>query len=377
MPKSLIKALSIPYDFLSAVKHDFERNILSNHIGLKPKTINFLANDICNSRCTMCLIWKQKRDTEVTPDQLRQILGDPLFNQVSYVGVSGGEPTLRKDLPELYEVICATLPRLRAAGIITNAIQEKQVIDRIAESIEVCNRHKVKFSLMVSVDGVGEIHDLNRGRSGNFETALSVLNYFQKHFQMPISIGCTITKFNVWHVDQLLDFCIANNIYGRFRIAEFITRLYNENETETIRNFTEDECYHLALFFARLEQYEQHRLVKRTYRSIRRMLYEDQPRSIGCPYQSRAVLLDSRGQLLYCAPKSKVIGSTLEKSAMRLYQENLSERRRIRQEHCKDCIHDYHSTMTLQEFSEIYTSIGWRQLLSVRTGLLFSQLQRR
>lgn len=364
------KVLKIPYDFARAIHGDFERNILSNWIGLKPKTINFLANDICNSKCTMCMIWKQKRDNELSPNQLTQILHDPLFKQIRYVGVSGGEPTLRSDLPELFKSICQSLPSLKGVGIITNAIQSKHVIERVQASADICEKHGIKFNLMVSLDGVGDIHDKNRGRKGNFDSALEVIKHFREKTKIPVAIGCTITKQNVWHVDELLDFCIENDIYGRFRVAEFIDRLYNEAEKDTIRNFDEDERYHLALFFYRLEQWEKNATYKRTYRSIRRMLYEGKPRSIACPYQSRAVVLDSRGQIMYCAPKSKILGNALNSSALSLYRGNLGERQRIRKENCKDCIHDYHAEITLQEFSEIYSSIGWRQLLNVRSGLL-------
>lgn len=366
------KVLKVPYDLVRAIRNDLERNVISKWLGLKPTTINFLANDICNSKCKMCLIWKQKRDHELSPEQLSNILTDRLFQRVTYVGVSGGEPTLRVDLPQLYEVICKTLPKLRATGIITNAIQPKAVIERICASAAVCKAHGIKFNVMVSLDGVGEVHDENRGRKGNFESALQVIDACRQS-EIPVVIGCTITKQNVWHVDELLDFCIANNIYGRFRIAEFIDRLYNANEIDVIRNFDDDERYHLALFMYRLEAWETSPTYKRTYRSIRKMLYEHMPRTIACPYQSRAVVLDSRGGLAYCAPKSKILGNALEQSALGIYRSNLGERRRIRKEHCHDCIHDYHAEITLREFSEMYSPTAWRKLLNVRTGLLFGR----
>src|SRR5471030_1202794 len=84
----------------------------------KPVVLQFPVNDICNSRCVMCDIWKRKRDKEITPGELRQILRDPLFKAVRYVGMSGGEPTLRKDLPEIGRVLVESLPRLQGFGII-------------------------------------------------------------------------------------------------------------------------------------------------------------------------------------------------------------------------------------------------------------------
>ena len=57
-----------------------------------PVTLNFMANDICNSKCKMCNIWKRKKDKELTPEELENILNDDLFKNLSNVGISGGEP---------------------------------------------------------------------------------------------------------------------------------------------------------------------------------------------------------------------------------------------------------------------------------------------
>ena len=109
-------------DFLRAAKHDAERQVIGKTIPLKPHVVNFLVNDICNSKCKMCMIWKMKKDKEVTPAEIAHIFEDDLFSEVRYIGVSGGEPTLRADLPQIYEAICTSLPRLVGTGIITNAI---------------------------------------------------------------------------------------------------------------------------------------------------------------------------------------------------------------------------------------------------------------
>ena len=84
------------------------------------------------------------------------------------------------------------------------------------------------FSLMVSLDGYRTTHDKIRGRKGNFDSAVEVIKYFKENTNIPITIGCTITKDNLWEVDYLFDYLQENNIYGRFRIGEFIKRLYNK-----------------------------------------------------------------------------------------------------------------------------------------------------
>jgi MoaA/NifB/PqqE/SkfB family radical SAM enzyme len=356
------------------IAYDFERKYYAQRRPIKPRTINLLVNDICNSRCVMCLIWKQKRDEELTPDELSQILRDPLFSEIRSVGVSGGEPTLRKDLPQLYEAMCKTLPKLKGTGIITNAIREKDVIERITQSAEICKAHGVTYTVMVSLDGVGEFHDKNRGREGNFESAVNVIRHFRDQTNLPLFIGCTVTKTNVWNMDETLDFCQKEGVYVRFRIAEFIKRLYNEGETTVIRNFDDDERYYLELFFARLEMaYEQDPKVQRTYRNIRNMISGASNRQMGCPYQSRAVVLDCRGQLQYCAPKSKIIGNALNESAQEIYNGNLAERRRILRHDCPTCIHDYHAPITFSEFMDDASARFWRKSLGVNSGLKISR----
>ncbi|MEN7547902.1 polysaccharide pyruvyl transferase family protein [Rapidithrix thailandica] len=330
----------------------------------KPFVVNFQANDICNSKCTMCFIWQKKKDVEITPEEFGKILSDPLFSEVRHIGITGGEPTLRKDLPELYEVACKTLPKLKGMSSITNAIQKKQVIDRLEKSAEVCHRLGKSFSFMVSLDGVGKVHDRVRGRTKNFESALEVIRHFQTTTEIPVSIGCTVTKDNVWHVDEMLEFLKENGIYGRFRVAEFIRRLYNDNAVEIIRNFTEEEAYHLALFFKKLElTYETNPTYQRTYRSIQHMLMGGQ-RLIGCPYQSEAISLDCRGNVAYCAPKSKNIGNSLEGSAETFYASNLEERERIQQEDCSECIHDYHSPASWKEQRKLAQGFFYKTVFS-------------
>ncbi|KAB1155823.1 radical SAM protein [Flavobacterium luteum] len=333
--------------------------------------VNLNANDICNSKCVMCNIWEQKQGFEITPDQLKNILQDPLFKNVKHMGVTGGEPTLREDLPQLYESIIKTLPDIIGLSIITNCIKEKDVIDRIEKVSEICSKHDKAFSMMVSLDGYGKMHDQIRGREGNFESAINVIKHFTQK-GIPVSTGSTISKQNVWEMDDLLDFMKANNIYGRFRVAEFIKRLYNDNKAEAIRNFDEDERYNLILFFYKLIfTFETHEAYIRTYKSIINIL-DGGKRTTGCPYHSDGVVLNSRGEIAYCAPKSEIIGSTLKASALDLYKDNQSEKTRIKENECDSCIHDYHAPISYKELESKFEEDFWKKYIHVQNTNLKS-----
>lgn len=337
--------------------------------------VNFNANDICNSRCVMCNIWKQKKTYEVTPEDLKKILKDALYQEVKHIGITGGEPTLRKDLALLYQAIFETLPNIEGASIITNCIRSEDVIARVEEVLAVCAQYNKEFSMMVSLDGVGPVHENVRRIKGNFDSAIKVLTHF-KNKGINITTGTTISKVNVWEVDELLDFFKENDIHGRFRIAEFINRLYNNDNSDIIRNFDEDEKYHLILFFYKLIlNYEKNGTYQRTYKSIINILAGGD-RLISCPYRTNGVVLNSRGDLSYCAPKSEVLGNAIEESSYALYRENLSEKERIFKEDCSNCIHDYHAPLSYDEKVKEFDEVRWRLKLSFEPDCSLSYFNR-
>lgn len=334
--------------------------------------INLNANDVCNSKCVMCNIWEQKKGFEFSPEQLKTILHDDLFKDVKHIGVTGGEPTMREDLPEIYQAIIEAIPNINGLSTITNCYKENDVKNRIEKVIEVCKKNNKPFSMMISLDGYGEVHDKIRGRKGNFDSAINILKHFNEK-GINISTGSTVSKDNVWEIDELLDYMKKNSIYGRFRVAEFIKRLYNENKSSVIRNFNDDEVYHLILFFYKLIfTFEKNETYKRTYKSIINILAGGE-RLIGCPYQNNGVVLNSKGELAFCAPKSEIIGNTLERSAIEIYNSNSTEHNRILKENCKNCIHDYHAPITAREYKIETDEQYWRRRICVDSVLLTNQ----
>jgi sulfatase maturation enzyme AslB (radical SAM superfamily)/polysaccharide pyruvyl transferase WcaK-like protein len=348
-----------------------ELNPKQNTDPIKIEVINFNVTDICNSGCAMCNIWQQLPQPEITPMELEKVLADPLFDNLLYVGLTGGEPTLRDDLYLLYETIIKAKPGIVGLSAITNCINTDEVIMRIDEAWETCRKFNKDFSLMISLDGVDAVHDNVRGTIGNFKSAIYVYNYF-KNKGLSISTGTTISKLNVWDVDELLDYLKENNMYGRFRIAEFINRLYNEKNSYVIRNFDADETYHLILFFYKLiVTFEKDETYQRTYYSIINMLGGGK-RIIGCPYHSNGVVLSSKGEIAYCAPKSKVLGSAIEKSAFTLYNENLSHKQQILDHNCDNCIHDYHAPITVDETLSNLTKNFWKEYIKIGSLIDFN-----
>ena len=110
----------------------------------------------CNSRCSMCHIWKYPTvpHDEVSIETLAK-LPDGFDN----LNVSGGEPTLRKDLPEMIDLL---VPKARIVEISSNGLHW----ERLEPIIKKYPTIKVRFSL----EGFEKTSNKIRGEEDGFST---------------------------------------------------------------------------------------------------------------------------------------------------------------------------------------------------------------
>jgi radical SAM protein with 4Fe4S-binding SPASM domain len=125
---------------------------------------------------------------------------------------SGGEPTLRKDLPELGAHAIAN--GLRAVISSNGTLITTDLAKRIAE---------VGFSYVgISLDGVPETHDRFRGKKGAFDEAIRGIRYCLEA-GVKAGVRLTVNKANVMDLPQVLDiveregihrFCMYHLVYA-------------------------------------------------------------------------------------------------------------------------------------------------------------------
>lgn len=308
----------------------------------KPLVLQFPVNDICNLQCQMCNIWQRKKTDNIRPSDLRSGLQNRLFSDVIAVGINGGEPTLRKDLAELTTVLYDELPSLRYISLITNGYRCEEVTARIAEVGDIVRRRRGHLDVMVSLDGVGEVHDRVRGRSGSFARAVKVLDYCRHSTAVGSHrIGCTIIRENVFGLHDLLDFARERDVYVKYRVGIPHQRLYTSDLT-TPYALDDRETFHVAEFLEGLIQHYEPSFQQRFfYRSLVDQLVYGAPRKAGCDWQHRAATISSRGDLLYCAVESKSLGRVQDADSFALYFGNEPHLSEIRRSKCADCRHDY------------------------------------
>nr|WP_300494112.1 polysaccharide pyruvyl transferase family protein [Marinobacter sp.] len=305
--------------------------------------MQFPVIDICNSRCQMCRIWENKQSVDISVEDLRKGLSDSLFSEVESIGFNGGEPTLRKDLRDLVQVVVESLPKLRGVSLITNAFKYRQVNEQIEAMGKILKPRGISFDVMVSLDGFEEVHDRVRGRDGNFENAYHVIDFIKSSPLVDsVRIGCTVIRENVNHLPDLLDFCIRNDLYIKYRQGVPHQRLYTES-LKSPYALTFAEKYEFVEFLEGLIlSYEPAPLQRLFYRSLIDQIILDAPRRAGCAWQHKGATITARGELAYCAVKSKVISPNIaEGSPSEAYFGNQDHLDSILRNDCDKCHHDY------------------------------------
>jgi MoaA/NifB/PqqE/SkfB family radical SAM enzyme/polysaccharide pyruvyl transferase WcaK-like protein len=347
-----------------------------------PVVVQFPINDICDSKCQMCNIWQQKRDREMSVAQAHELFSNPLFRNVVALGLNGGEPTLRPDLAELGSMLLTTLPRLRTLSLITNGLHAERAMARIGELAEKVRKHDGHLDVMVSLDGVGEVHDFVRGVPGNFGNAVRVLDYVQSLPGVSVRVGCTVISENAYYLHELLDFCRQRDVYVKFRLGVPNRRLYNlparpyqqigKRTWIDTHPFAMDASHrwHFAQFLLGLNRdYERSLSQVQFYRSLAGQLVAGAPRRTGCDWQHRGVTVSSRGEILYCAVQSDVLGDGLTADAEALYFGNRDHLRRIIEEKCASCAHDYTGSAGGRDEFELMADRWLRRVGSSLPGL--------
>ena len=178
-----------------------------------PSYVIFFITSKCNSRCKFCFYWKNieenKKKEELTLDEIKKISKN--LSHIQYLTISGGEPFLRDDLPEIIKIF-ASNNNVQFVSIPTNALLSSRT-ERMFEKILKENPN-VFFRIALSLDGIGEDHDEVRGVEGSFKKLLetyALLNDLRKKYtNFNIDVTTVFSKFNQYKVKDIFNYVEKN-----------------------------------------------------------------------------------------------------------------------------------------------------------------------
>ena len=168
---------------------------------------------------------------ELTDDEYGKIFRS-LGKHVVWITISGGEPYLRVDLPE----ICAGLQANcgpSAINIATNGLLPEIIQESTARILQSCSDTIVTVNL--SLDGMEEEHDLMRGIAGNFVKALETyrrLKELKESFpNLRLGMHSVVSRFNIGQLPKLHNY-VTRMVPDSYitEIAENRAELFNMGE---------------------------------------------------------------------------------------------------------------------------------------------------
>jgi len=126
------------------------------------------------------------------------------FNIWNWISFTGGEPFLRKDLVDIVFAAYERCKSLHSVSIPTNGYLTEKIVHDVSEILS----FKIpSFYISISLDGLPEVHDVNRGVDRSFDHAMSTFNCLRKlrsggfkvHFEYLVS------KYNQGRLSELIN----------------------------------------------------------------------------------------------------------------------------------------------------------------------------
>ncbi|MGI8422347.1 MAG: GTP 3',8-cyclase MoaA [Gaiellaceae bacterium] len=154
------------------------------------KSVRVSVTDKCNFRCTYCmpaegLEWL-RRDEILSFEEITRIVGVLAAMGVDEVRLTGGEPLVRRDLPELVRMLAAT-PGVEDLSLTTNGV----LLDKLAGPLVEAGLTRMNISL----DSLNHVRFAEITRRDALDAVLRGLEEAERYPELrPLKINCVAVK---------------------------------------------------------------------------------------------------------------------------------------------------------------------------------------
>jgi Fe-coproporphyrin III synthase len=174
-------------------------------------TVIFFVTSRCNAFCETCFYHEElNKKGDLTFEQIEKI--SRTMPQITDLWLSGGEPTLRKDLTRIVDLFVENNGVNRVI-LPTNALIKTrvyEVVDNVLSAHE-----NLDLYLNIALDGYGKTHDKIRGVPGNWEKTLACIEHlyplkekFTDRFRL--NVNTVICSESYTEIEKLSEFLWEN-----------------------------------------------------------------------------------------------------------------------------------------------------------------------
>ena len=189
----------------------------------------FFVTTRCDCRCGMCFYWREINKTaELSLSEIERI--SESIGNLRTLLLSGGEPFLRDDLPEVCRLFIEH-NKISVLSIPTNCTQPKRIVEFSEKMLK--DYPGLTLSINLSLDGFKETHDKIRRVSGVFDKVIetsSMLSELKKQYNnLEITVNTVITNHNISELEPFMDF-VYTDINADYHDFELLRGDYKDRE---------------------------------------------------------------------------------------------------------------------------------------------------
>jgi len=195
----------------------------------------------------------------------------------------------------------------------------------------------------VSIDGVGQMHDVVRKVKRGFEKAnetISAMQALQKRIPFNFGISTTIFSRNLNDAENILAWARSSGLDIVFNMVRFTDpMLGNSQLAETCKPVGKEEEQMREFFLERVRMDPLLDGQNYIYLHYADMISNGYHRMAPCPFQTQGIMLNPDGGLFFCE-NSDVIGNVRTEDPEELYFRAASQEHRtwIKNEKCPTCL---------------------------------------
>ena len=316
-------------------------NFFSKIKTLYPKFLIINLTYKCNSRCIMCNIWKIKHQKELSFNDWKKVLKDPIFRKIRTVTISGGEAFLHEDYLSVTKLIIDKLPKLKKMVLNSNGFG-KTVAEDILKIADYCKFKKIKLAVTISIDEIGEKHDEIRRISGGFNRAMMTLNKLiaaiDNGVEIDLGVASVLMNKNINRYKEINKFFINKGIKHGFQLIGFHDTYVDNLKEKNNLDFVGENLNKILKFLKEMKN-------KNDFESfywddMYKMYKNNERRKTPCVFLKDGLVIDAIGDVYYCL-STKPIGNFIKegKSISKIYfdTKNIRLRNSFWESNCKYC----------------------------------------
>jgi MoaA/NifB/PqqE/SkfB family radical SAM enzyme len=306
----------------------------------RPQALSLEITHECIARCIMCNIWQISRDVPNLPaDQWVKLLSSDLFADLRELDITGGEPFIKKDLPDLFAGICelkkTSLKALKSIAVTTNGLLTEKVLTHTEKILPKLQKKNLELVMVCAMDAVGNIHDKIRNYKNAWlkvnETIEGLIKLKEKYPNLIIGLKTTILPINIDELENIARYAASKELFtiispciitkARYLNSDRVDRLvFSKEDIEKMTRFYQSEMFRWSYHTDTLVPYLKTGMMKK-------------PCSCGFNY----FFVRSNSDLFLCPLINHSIGNINETPVTELYLSEKASRFRRRVGHYPEC----------------------------------------